>query len=40
VQHNVELVTRAADLARLMQRPPMTTGEARELLSVKSRRPA
>ena len=40
VQHNVELVTRAAELARLMQRPPMTTDEARELLSVKDRRPA
>jgi uncharacterized protein (DUF849 family) len=38
VQHNVELVTRAAELARLMQRPPMTTDEARELLSVKDRR--
>ncbi|HEY5473658.1 MAG TPA: 3-keto-5-aminohexanoate cleavage protein, partial [Candidatus Limnocylindrales bacterium] len=40
VQHNVELVTRASELARLMQRPPMTTDEARELLSVKDRRPS
>ena len=38
VQRNDELVSRAADLARLMQRPPMTTDEARELLSVKARR--
>ncbi len=37
VQRNDELVSRAADLARLMQRPPMTTDEARELLSVKAR---
>jgi 3-keto-5-aminohexanoate cleavage enzyme len=38
VQRNDELVSRAADLARLMQRPPMTTDEARALLSVKDRR--
>ncbi|MHB8274014.1 MAG: beta-keto acid cleavage family enzyme, partial [Dermatophilaceae bacterium] len=31
VQHNAELVSRAADLARLMQRPPMTTDETRAL---------
>ncbi len=38
VQHNAELVERAAGLARTMQRPPMTTAEARELLAVKDRR--
>lgn len=38
VQHNDELVARAADLATLMQRPPMSTTEARELLGVKDRR--
>ena len=38
VQRNDELVSRAADLARLMQRPPLTTDEARALLSVKERR--
>jgi 3-keto-5-aminohexanoate cleavage enzyme len=38
VQRNDELVSRAADLARLMQRPPLTTDETRELLSVKQRR--
>jgi 3-keto-5-aminohexanoate cleavage enzyme len=38
VQRNDELVSRAADLARLMQRPPLTTDETRELLSVKERR--
>jgi 3-keto-5-aminohexanoate cleavage enzyme len=38
VQHNRELVSRAADLARLMQRPPLTTDEARERLSIKERR--
>ena len=38
VQRNHELVSRAADLAQLMQRPPMTTDEARALLSVKDRR--
>ena len=40
VQRNDELVSRAADLARLMQRPPLTTDEARALLSIKERRPA
>jgi 3-keto-5-aminohexanoate cleavage enzyme len=40
VQRNDELVSRAAELARLMQRPPMTTDEARALLSVKERRTA
>lgn len=38
VQHNDELVARAAELAALMQRPAMTTTEARELLGVKDRR--
>ena len=40
VQRNDELVSRAADLARLMQRPPLTTDEARALLSIKERRSA
>ena len=40
VKRNDELVSRAADLARLMQRPPLTTDEARALLGVKDRRPA
>jgi uncharacterized protein (DUF849 family) len=38
VQRNDELVSRAADLSRLMQRPPLTTDQARALLSVKERR--
>jgi len=38
VQHNAELVSRAADLARLMQRPPLSTRETRSLLAVKNRR--
>ncbi|MCA1783289.1 MAG: 3-keto-5-aminohexanoate cleavage protein [Dermatophilaceae bacterium] len=38
VQHNDELVSRAAELATLMQRPPMDTAAARELLGVKDRR--
>ena len=38
VKRNDELVSRAADLARLMQRPPMTTDQARALLSIKERR--
>jgi 3-keto-5-aminohexanoate cleavage enzyme len=37
VQRNDELVSRAADLARLMQRPPLTTDQAREVLSIKQR---
>ena len=37
VTGNDELVARAADLARLAQRPPMTTDEARTLLRVKDR---
>ena len=38
VQHNDELVARAAQLATLLQRPPLSTEEARELLGVKDRR--
>ncbi len=38
VQHNDELVARAAELATLLQRPPVTTEEAREMLGVKDRR--
>jgi 3-keto-5-aminohexanoate cleavage enzyme len=38
VQRNDELVSRVADMARLMQRPPLTTDQARALLSVKERR--
>jgi 3-keto-5-aminohexanoate cleavage enzyme len=37
VQHNDELVSRAVELATLLQRPPLTTTEARELLGVKDR---
>ena len=40
VQRNDELVSRAADLARLMQRPPLSTDQTRALLSVKERRTA
>ena len=38
VAHNRELVARAAELATLLQRPPMTTTEARALLAIKDRR--
>ena len=38
VAHNDELVARAADLAQLMQRPALTTAQARELLAIKDRR--
>jgi uncharacterized protein (DUF849 family) len=38
VQRNDELVSRASDLARLMQRPPLTTDQARALLGIKPRR--
>jgi len=37
VTGNEELVARAAELATLAQRPPMTTGDARALLNVKTR---
>ncbi len=38
VQRNDELVTRAARIATEMQRPPMSTADARVLLGVKDRR--
>ena len=37
VQHNVELVARAGEIATVMQRPPMSTTEARELLNIPRR---
>lgn len=37
VRDNAELVERAAHLAEVMQRPPLTTDEARDLLGVKRR---
>jgi uncharacterized protein (DUF849 family) len=40
VRRNDELVSRAADLARLMQRPPLNTDQARAMLSIKERRAA
>ena len=40
VTGNAELVTRAADLARLAQRPPMSPDGVRAMLAVKDRRPA
>lgn len=40
VTGNDELVARAADLARLAQRPPMSTDDARALLRIKDRTPA
>jgi len=38
VEHNSELVTRAARIAALVQRPPMSTTEARSALAIKDRR--
>lgn len=38
VRSNAELVARAADLATLMQRPPLSTDQARSLLAVRDRR--
>jgi 3-keto-5-aminohexanoate cleavage enzyme len=38
VRDNAELVERAAELARLAQRPPMTPDEARAMLGIKDRR--
>lgn len=35
VESNMQLVARAASFARLAQRPPMTTTEARDLLGIK-----
>ena len=40
VENNAQLVRRAAELATLAQRPPMTTDEARGLLNVKNKAPA
>ncbi len=40
VTGNEELVARAAELARLAQRPPMSPDGARTMLAVKDRRPA
>jgi uncharacterized protein (DUF849 family) len=40
VTGNAQLVRRAAQLAELAQRPPMSTTDARALLNVKDRRPA
>ena len=37
VRHNEELVARAAEVATTLQRPPMSTSDARELLGVKRR---
>jgi uncharacterized protein (DUF849 family) len=39
VRDNAELVERAAQLATIAQRPPMTADEARAMLNVKRRRP-
>jgi uncharacterized protein (DUF849 family) len=38
VEHNRQLVERAAHLAEVMQRPAMSTADARQLLAVKDRR--
>jgi len=38
VRDNAELVERAATLAHLAQRPPLTPDEAREMLGIKDRR--
>jgi uncharacterized protein (DUF849 family) len=38
VEHNAELVARAAEIATLLQRPPMSAAGARELLAIKDRR--
>ncbi|MGB8381692.1 MAG: 3-keto-5-aminohexanoate cleavage protein [Dermatophilaceae bacterium] len=38
VEHNAELVARAASLAKLLQRPVMSPTQAREMLGVKDRR--
>ena len=40
VEHTAQLVERAAHLAEVMQRPALSTKDARELLGVKDRRPA
>jgi 3-keto-5-aminohexanoate cleavage enzyme len=38
VRDNAQLVERAAEITRTMQRPPLTTDEARSLLAIKDRR--
>ncbi|MBR7741905.1 3-keto-5-aminohexanoate cleavage protein [Phycicoccus sp. BSK3Z-2] len=38
VRHNDELVARAAEVATLLQRPPLSTAEARMMLGVRDRR--
>ena len=38
VRDNAELVARAAELASVMQRPAISTAEARSLLAVRDRR--
>jgi uncharacterized protein (DUF849 family) len=38
VRDNAQLVARAAELARLAQRPPMSPAAARSMLGVKDRR--
>ncbi|NUO34031.1 MAG: 3-keto-5-aminohexanoate cleavage protein [Terrabacter sp.] len=38
VEHNRELVARAAEIASVMQRPAMSTTEARAMLAIKDRR--
>ncbi len=40
VESNAQLVARAAALARIAQRPPMSATDARVLLGIKDRRPA
>ena len=37
VEHNSQLVERAAHLAEVMQRPAMSTADARTMLGVKDR---
>jgi uncharacterized protein (DUF849 family) len=39
VRDNAQLVARAAGLARIAQRPPMSTGEARAMLGISTDRP-
>jgi uncharacterized protein (DUF849 family) len=39
VRDNAQLVARAAGLARIAQRPPMTTDEARVMLGIGTDRP-
>lgn len=37
VTDNTQLVSRAADLARIASRPPLSVAETRELLGIRSR---